>query len=278
MTDPSRAPGAKAASRQTWPLRVVSGQIATLPRLLLPERTRRADAQLGMALAFVAGATNAGGFLVVGRYTSHMTGLLSSIADNLVLGRLPLVLGAAAAIAAFVGGAITTAWMVNWGLRRRLRSAFARPLLVEAVLLLLFGVFGSGITVASALFMPLTMLVLCYIMGLQNALITKASKAEIRTTHVTGLMTDIGIEIGKMLYVNRSALPTRVSANRRKLRLLVVLILSFFVGGLAGALGFKHLGYSATVPLAVLLLVLVSGPILHDLRHGQIAPRPPVAD
>lgn len=236
-----------------------------------------ANLRLGACLAFVAGATNAGGFLALGYYTSHMTGLLSSIADNLVLGQLQLVLGAVAAIAAFVSGAVTTAWMVNWGLRRRLRSAFARPLLVEAVLLLLFGVFGSGITLSSALFVPLTLLVLCYIMGLQNALITKASKAEIRTTHVTGLMTDIGIEIGKMLYINRSAVPTRVTANRQKVRLQLVLILSFFIGGVAGALGFKHLGYSATVPLALLLLVLVSGPILYDLRHGHIAPRPPSA-
>ena len=47
------------------------------------------------------------------------------------------------------------------------------------------------------------MLVLCYIMGLQNAVITKISNAEIRTTHITGLVTDLGIEIGKMLYLNR---------------------------------------------------------------------------
>ena len=240
-------------------------------------RSPGANLRLGACLAFVAGATNAGGFLALGYYTSHMTGLLSSIADNLVLGQLPLVLGAVTAIAAFVGGSITTAWMVNWSLRRQLRSSFARPLLVEAVMLLLFGVFGSGINFSSTLFMPLTMLVLCYLMGLQNALITKASKAEIRTTHVTGMLTDIGIEIGKMLYINRSVGLTRVTANRRKLRLLAVLILSFLVGGVAGALGFKYLGYGATVPLAVLLLVLVSGPILHDLRHGRIAPRPPGA-
>lgn len=47
---------------------------------------------------------------------------------------------------------------------------------------------------------PLTVALLCFVMGLQNAMITKISKAEIRTTHVTGLVTDIGIEIGKSLY------------------------------------------------------------------------------
>ncbi|EWS63131.1 putative membrane protein [Hydrogenophaga sp. T4] len=49
-------------------------------------RTRRANRQLGGLLAFVAGAANAGGFLAIQRYTSHMTGIVSEIADNLVLG------------------------------------------------------------------------------------------------------------------------------------------------------------------------------------------------
>jgi uncharacterized membrane protein YoaK (UPF0700 family) len=237
-------------------------------------RSAGANLRLGTCLSFVAGATNAGGFLAVGQYTSHMTGVLSSIADNLVLGQLGLALAGLVALLAFLSGAMTTAWMVNWSLRRQLRSAFARPLVVEAGLLLVFGLFGAAINFFAGLFVPLTVLVLCFIMGLQNAVITKVSNAEIRTTHVTGLMTDIGIEIGKMLYFNRSDVPAKVVANRRKLKIHLTLTLSFFVGGLIGALGFKTLGYMTTVPLSFLLLVLVWGPITHDLRTGNIAPAP----
>ena len=87
------------------------------------DRTTQANVRLGAFLAFVAGATNAGGFLAVGQYTSHMSGMLSSIADNIVLGQLTLAVAAAGAILAFIGGAMTTAILVNWGLRRRLHSA-----------------------------------------------------------------------------------------------------------------------------------------------------------
>ena len=80
-------------------------------------------------------------------------------------------------------------------------------------------------------------------MGLQNAVITKISRAEIRTTHVTGLVTDIGIELGKLVYINpREAGRDPVLANRQKLRIHTVLVSCFFVGGFAGALGFKHHG------------------------------------
>lgn len=238
-------------------------------------RTTAVNLRLGISLCFIAGATNAGGFLAVGQYTSHMTGLLSSIADNLVLGQFGLIMASLAAIAAFLGGAMTTAWMVNWSMRRHLRSAFARPLVVEAGLLLLFGLFGAAINLFADFFAPLTVLILCFIMGLQNAVITKISNAEIRTTHVTGLITDIGIEIGKLLYYHRSESPIKVIANRRKLKIHLSLTSAFLVGGLTGAFGFKFWGYITTVPLALLLVLLVWGPISHDIRTGMIAPAPP---
>ena len=236
------------------------------------DRTTQANVRLGAFLAFVAGATNAGGFLAVGQYTSHMTGLMSSIADNLVLGRLTLAVAALGAILAFVAGAMTTAVLVNWGLRRRLHSAYGLPLFLESVALLVFGVAGASIGVFAPLFMPLTVVLLCYIMGLQNAVITKISRAEIRTTHVTGLVTDIGIELGKLVYINpHGPASDRVLANRRKLRIHTLLVGCFFAGGLAGALGFKHVGFVTTVPLAIGLWVLALRPFLRDVRQRLVA-------
>ena len=241
------------------------------------QRTSQSNTRLGATLCFVAGATNAGGFLAVGKYTSHMTGVLSSVADNLVLGQVSLALVGGAMLVAFISGAMTTAWMVNWGLRRKLQSAYGRPLLLEAALLLVFGLFGTGINFFAGLFVPLTVLVLCFIMGLQNAVITKISHAEIRTTHITGLVTDLGIELGKLFYINRLTRVTMVMANRQKLRIQITLITSFFVGSLLGAVGFKTIGFLATVPLSVLLLLLVWRPVLNDARNW-IDPHHPEQD
>lgn len=238
------------------------------------DRTTQANVRLGAFLAFVAGATNAGGFLAVGQYTSHMTGLVSSVADNLVLGNLALAASAAGAILSFVAGAMTTAVLVNWGLRRRLHSAYGLPLLLESGALLLFGVAGASIGAFEPLFLPLTVLLLCYIMGLQNAVITKISRAEIRTTHVTGLVTDIGIELGKLLYINPRDGADPVLANRHKLRIHAVLVSCFFVGGVAGALGFKYAGFISTVPLAIGLWVLALRPLLRDVRQRLVSTAP----
>lgn len=236
----------------------------------IENRTLQTNTRLGAVLAFVAGAINAGGFLAVGTYTSHMTGVVSALADNLVLGNLALAAASLGALAAFLLGAMTTAWLVNWGLRERLASAYGLPLLLESGLLLIFGIFGAAISLWSHFFVPLTVLLLCFIMGLQNAVITKISKAEIRTTHVTGLVTDLGIELGKLLYINRinrtqASTAEPVRANRQKLRLHLLLVCSFFTGAVCGALGFKFWGYVTTLPLALTLLLLVWRPVMRDM-------------
>lgn len=231
-------------------------------------RTAAANRHLGFALAFVAGAINAGGFLAVRQYTSHMTGIVSALADNLVLGSSPLVLAGAGALLSFVCGAACTAVLVNYVRRQKLYSEYALPLLVEAILLLAFGVVAARMSSTDGgMFVSVTVMLLCFMMGLQNAVITKLSHAEIRTTHMTGIVTDIGIELGRLLYWNADggAQRPRVLANRDRLATLALLLLAFFLGGVAGALGFKHVGYLSTLPLAGLLCALAIVPALDDL-------------
>ena len=230
-------------------------------------RTATSNRVLGLLLAFNAGAVNAGGFLVVHLYTSHMSGFLASLADNLVLGNMALVLGAIVALWAFMSGAGTTAIMVNWARQRRLHSSFALPLLLEAALMLVFGLVGAiTLTWPTPFAVPLTVLLLSFIMGLQNATVTKMSSAQIRTTHMTGVVTDLGIEMGKMLYWNRTGAPPeqQVRANHARLRLFAGLLAMFLVGGIAGAAGFKHVGFGFVVPLAVVLLALSLPPLWSD--------------
>ena len=232
--------------------------------LLAVERTAEGNAHLGWLLAFVAGATNAGGFLAVHHYTSHMTGLVSAAADGLVLGQHEVWMTAVGALMFFVAGAATTAVLVNLGRQRQAHSIYALPLLLEAACLLAFGLMGAWLASLQGLLVPATVSMLCFTMGLQNALITKVSRAEIRTTHVTGIVTDLGIELGRALYGMGG---TPVHANPAKLRLLIGLLLAFAVGGVAGAWAFKAIGYAATLPLAGALAFLGLVPAVDDLAR-----------
>jgi uncharacterized membrane protein YoaK (UPF0700 family) len=239
--------------------------IQYLSALTAKPRTGQADLHIGVILTLVAGALNAGGFLAIGQYTSHMTGMVSTFADQVVLRNFALAGVAATSWIAFVGGAAATALMVNYLRRAGMPNLYAVPLLIEAGLILLFGAFGGTLKKHELVDVSLAVITLCFTMGLQNALITKISRAEIRTTHLTGLTTDLGIEIGKLIYWNRYQAGDKrvaVKANLDKLRIHLTLIASFLIGGIAGALGFNYAGYISTVPLALALAAISIAPVL----------------
>lgn len=242
-----------------------------LRRLTGRARTDAANRQLGRYLAFVAGAANAGGFLMVRQYTSHMSGIVSAMADNVALGRLSLAQTGLAAVISFTVGAASTAIMIRWARDHELESEYALPLLVEASMLILLGCAGH-VFAGPRVLGPVSLL--CFTMGLQNAILTRVSGAVIRTTHLTGMVTDVGIKLGRMLYAAVKRTPLSSEVEMKKLTLLTSLIGLFFIGGVAGAFGFNHFGFLFALPLAALLLLLGSVPLIDDLRrvaHRRVA-------
>lgn len=252
----------------------VEATLATLPfqeKLLVREGALRSEAlnrQLAWAMAFVAGAVNAGGFLAVGHYTSHMTGVASTMADMMALGDMETALAALAMMLSFMAGAFLCTTLISLGQRRRMRSRYALTLVLEAGFLLLFGLMGARLETEIRFTLPTTVMLLCFIMGMHNAVTSIISGAAVRTTHMTGTVTDIGIELSRLAYVNRHQRPgrERIVANRQKLILLLLLLVSFIGGGVTGALAFKHVGYKATLPLAIFLCFLAARPLLLEVR------------
>ena len=234
------------------------------------DRTETANRHLARYLAFVAGASNAGGLLAVGQYTSHMSGIISAMADNSAAGQVSLVLTGASAVGAFLLGAFLTTLMIRWARSRALESEYALPLVAEALLLVIFGftgrVFNSRHDVLG------TVMLLWLTIGLQNAMITKLSNHVIRTTHLTGMVTDVGIALGRIAFVRVSGTGTSINSEVVALRLLTSLVGLFFLGGVIGALGFRHIGFFFTLPLAAGLLLMAAFPVLADIQRRPGAP------
>lgn len=238
-------------------------------RLTGKVRSFSANAELACFLSFIAGAINAGGFLAVQHYTSHMSGIVSNMADMLAVGNIGVVLWGFGALLAFMTGSATTTIVIHYARHHHMQSEYAFPIFLEAGALIVFGLLDGIQWQWGWLWTSLTVASLCYIMGLQNAIITDISQYALRSTHVTGTVTDIGIEFGKLFYWNRtskrnpSVQPVRV--NRQKFRLLLNVLLLFFIGGLVGAFGFKYLGFMFTVAIAGILVLIASGPLWDDL-------------
>lgn len=223
------------------------------------KRSASKNLWLGAVLALVAGAINAGGFFLIQQYTSHMTGIISLAADSIALGEYFYAALMLLYIVSFICGSAFTTVLVIKAKRKHWHSQYALTLMCEAILLVAIALFWHFREENHTDIIPQFIMAFCFLMGLQNALITKASSAIIRTTHITGMTTDLGIEMGRLLMRANQAEAQRNSGNAKR---HLIIIFSFFMGGIAGAMGVKWVGALAFMLLGLLLAVL-SFPLIH---------------
>jgi uncharacterized membrane protein YoaK (UPF0700 family) len=227
------------------------------------KRSASKNLWLGAMLALVAGAINAGGFFLVQQYTSHMTGIISLAADSIALGEYFYATLMLIYIASFIGGSAFTTILVIKAKRKHLHSQYALTLMCEAMLLVAIALFWHFRGEDHTDIIPQFIMAFCFLMGLQNALITKASSAIIRTTHITGMTTDLGIEMGRLLMQENRAEAQRNSGNAKR---HLMIIFSFFAGGIVGAMGVKWVGALAFMLLGLLLAILSFPLIYRDIK------------
>lgn len=212
-------------------------------------RSKQENFSLAVLLASAAGIVNVTGLLSLGvlttNVTGHMAGWVAAAVDRqdfmpwAYLGWMLL----------FIAGAFTSSLITVLGNRFFPRFRFTFPLLLEMMILGYVGYAGLEDT-RTSMFIDAGLLL--FAMGIQNALVTMVSGAVIRTTHLTGLFTDIGIELGEWMYAKDRLQKTSILI---KLSLHFGIVASFGLGGVVAAFLFHPLG-SATFYLAVLLLFL----------------------
>ncbi len=106
-----------------------------LRRMTARERSETANWQLAALLAFNAGAVDVMGYLGLRQFTSHMSGVVATLAAQVGTKGYAILLQPIAVLACFLAGAACCAVLVNWERRRDRESLFAVPVFVEAVLL-----------------------------------------------------------------------------------------------------------------------------------------------
>ena len=224
--------------------------------------------RLGYMMAFSAGAINAGGFFAVANYTSHVSGALSRVGDSIIVQNWSAALTALGGVWSFILGATFANLTILWGKRHHFRSCYGLAMWAEALFLLIFGGFGLGLSAWGAKIISPTLMLLCFIMGMHNTVMSVLSGSAIRSTHMTGSATDLGLELSRALYYSRSSNPKLpdVKVNRPKMWLLAGMINNFTLGGIIGAYGYSRLGYSFTLPVAIMLFLFGAGSIGYDVK------------
>lgn len=211
-------------------------------------------------LAFIAGEVNAGAFLACERFATHMTGFATLFGIDAGMGRWDVALGILSVPIFFLIGTMIAAYLVDQPSHKKRTPHYSLVMVLAAVCLVLaavggyfgwFGVFGKEIRLRSDYaFLAL----LCMASGLQNSAISASSGASVRSTHLTGAITDIGIGLVKALSFWRAHDKAHMKEELRSLRLRTGMISSFALGSFIGALlclRFHYLGFLIPAALAL---------------------------
>jgi uncharacterized membrane protein YoaK (UPF0700 family)/anti-anti-sigma regulatory factor len=231
------------------------------------------QARLAITLAWVAGYTNIVALISCGTVTSHVTGSASNFGRHVVEGNWPAAAFVLLVLLMFFVGACVSAILTEFGWRRGSESIYVLPALVQAILLTAFAV-GLELREPNQ---PASLLAVWWLtglasmaMGLQNATITRISSGVVRTTHLTGVLTDLGSETVQFLFWlsdrHRSSPPlsptalfhsARTHPTATRLALLASIIGSFMLGAALGTLAVDHFARWAMVPPVLFLLWII---------------------
>jgi len=192
------------------------------------------------ALAFIAGIVNAVGLLGFEHQAiSHLSGSVTLLGIKLMNSTSAALLLMSIVLSFMLGSALSGFLLTGGSLK--LGRHYDTLLFIEGLLLLLSAYlldqsYVYGITLASAA---------C---GLQNALATNYSGAVVRTTHLTGIFTDLGLMIGKALKGE--------TFDSRKGVMFLLIIIGFLLGGITGFILFEYYSILALVVPALACFVL----------------------
>lgn len=214
-------------------------------------RTHIHNIRLAALLSLTAGSVNAEGFLGFSVLTTNVTGHAALFAEKVSLRDWRTSWVIALWMLLFLGGAFVSSLIIGI-IGKNQRYSYVIPILLELGILITIATLGSyykGSLTGRQVYAGSLLLA----MGMQNALVSMISRSVVRTTHLTGTFTDLGIDLAQLIRTRndgRAALKSRIT-------LKMVIILFFITGALSGAYVFRLLHfYSFYLPSFILLFAL----------------------
>lgn len=220
-------------------------------------RTLKHNLRIASLLSFVAGIVNVAGFLAVQRLTTNVTGHFAFFVDEIF--KLNFWNGFIYFLYLFffLAGSFISNFIVEIVSKRSERFIYIIPIIIESLILFLVALFGQALISKNPNLLAFSLL---FAMGMQNSLVTTISNATVRTTHLTGLFTDLGIELSQLFFYKQK---DQIEKLHSSIKLRLTIISFFFFGGLLGGI------FYSTIKLYVLAIagtILLIGIIYDDLK------------
>ncbi len=217
-------------------------------------RTYLHNLKLASILSGVAGIVNIVGVLGLNTLTTNITGHFAFLSEEFILKNYNMVFIYLIYVLFFLFGAFVSNTLTELVYKQKPNVSYVLPISVEIGVLLMVSCSGL-LDIHQVILSPVLLsCALLFAMGLQNSLVTRVSQSVVRTTHLTGLFTDLGIELSQLLFYKGTADRNRLN---KSILLKGAIIGCFFSGGLLGGFAFLSLGIKTLfIPVTLLLFTL----------------------
>ncbi|HOZ51611.1 MAG TPA: YoaK family protein [Chitinophagaceae bacterium] len=213
--------------------------------------------RIASLLSFVAGVVNVAGFLAVKKLTTNVTGHFAFFVDEVFKQNFWDALNYFLFILFFFLGSFFSNLSIELISKVNERLIYRVPIIFESLILISVAIFGQRLISESPNILAYSLL---FAMGLQNSLVTTISNATVRTTHLTGLFTDLGIEISQLFFYKLKVQKEKLYSS---IKLRLTIISFFFLGGLLGGIFYSTIKLYVLAFAGVLLLI---GLIYDDIK------------
>ena len=213
-------------------------------------RTFIHNLRLASNLSFVAGIVNIVGVLNLATLTTNVTGHFAFFAEEILKKDYLKAISYLLFILFFLIGAFVSNLIVEISLRKKIKLAHAIPLFFEIAILCFIGLSQYWFVIDENQYY--IAYVLLFAMGLQNALVTQISQSTVRTTHLTGLFTDLGIELSQLFFYKKTTVYKQLTRN---IYLRLSIIIFFFLGCVIGGFLYTILKLEALLFAAFALFI-----------------------
>ena len=204
------------------------------------DRTTKENIQLGSLTAFSAGMVNVISVIIFFAFTSNVTGHYAILAQEISNGNYYQALVVFGWIALFFLGNFTSNIIVINFRDRNAYLAHSIPIILEILCLLAVGTYIQYYYQETLLETELMVSSMLFAMGIQNGLTATISNSAVKTTHLTGLTTDLGILASLFTKKENRENPEL----RNKWRLLVTIMASYLIGGICAGYIYLTIAYN----------------------------------
>ena len=217
-------------------------------------RKHKHNIYLASLLSFVAGLVNVSGVIALGTLTTNVTGHFAYGVEAFTNATYLKAFSYFLYIQFFLLGAFSSNFIVELALLKKLKNPSVYPIFLEISILVLLAIIWP-IQPISILIKHIMACALLFAMGSQNALVTKISDSLVRTTHLTGLFTDLGIELSQLFFFRQ---PEQKAKLKQSIHLRSMIITFFFLGCLVGGVVFPFINSNTLLLAAGCLLIAAS--------------------